>query len=324
MDRSNLSETMGRNVELLTKTKSVAFLCLSFSLLFFLNTNSRKIQTDFYIDRSIDQKYKRSSFTSFGSANHHIAVVLVGLTFRTASQAHNRDIDENTKIVTENSKLQADIGKQWHEIRSQRLFGRTDLYIRTKPNKHTEHLFDMFSTPNISIVNTDTVDDYDAELLKKLQSQYDGVFFTRPDLLFKSDFLRAVDALNQDAVIFPFVTWDCLNKTPKRNWRVADTFMYVPKQFMQEMSLESGEHEGPFQWRSHNGVDVIPEHIPVRTLVPSHHDSDSYKDWNPFYIMNGREEHALVPPVYDDVDCWGDTLNVRKKRQHTVCHWPWC
>ena len=241
---------------------------------------------------------------------------MAGLTFRTGSQG-DRHVDESTE-------MQAAIGRQWQEIRSRGLFGKTDMYIRTKATRHTNQLRAMFDTPNVSIVSTPSVDDYDEVLLRNLQSNYDGVFFTRPDLLFKDDFMYAVDALRQDAVTFPFVTWDCENELPSHKWRVADTFMYVPKDFILELSIKNGEHDGSFEWRSHSGVEKIPEHIPVRTLIPSHHDSDSQKDWNPLYVMSGREQHALIPPRYGASDCWGKKLDMRKVGRGNFCRWTWC
>ena len=92
-------------------------------------------------------------FIPFRSRNLHVAIVLAGLNFRTGSQG---DIH-----VDKSTEMQAAIGKQWQEIRSRGLFGKTDMYIRTKANQHTNQLRAMFDTPNVSIVSTPSVDDYD-------------------------------------------------------------------------------------------------------------------------------------------------------------------
>jgi len=127
-------------------------------------------------------------------------------------------------------------------------------------------------------------------LMKSAQIDYDTVLIVRMDLFLKDKFIDEYDP-SVDTVQFVSVMWTQNYKTPKGNPRVNDVIFHFPKGYFDSLSslYTSGDH---------NNHDIL-DREPLRyeedysLLTQNLHDSDSEKDFNPYYRMIGRKENPV-------------------------------
>ena len=122
---------------------------------------------------------------------------------------------------------------------------------------------------------------------------YDALMIVRIDLYLKPAFIEKYDPTTS-TVQFPFILWTLNSKTAKGNPMVSDTIFHFPKAHYDKLyGLYSGNTWGDNT--NHAFLDHVPlEYGKEYSLLTTHfHDSDSAKDFNPFYKMVGRPENPV-------------------------------
>jgi len=128
------------------------------------------------------------------------------------------------------------------------------------------------------------------KLMKSAQIDYDTALIVRMDLFLKDKFIDEYDP-SVDTVQFVSVMWTQNYKTPKGNPRVNDVIFHFPSGYFDRLAslYTSG---------AHNNHDIL-DREPLRyeedysLLTQNLHDSDSEKDFNPYYRMIGRKENPV-------------------------------
>jgi hypothetical protein len=116
---------------------------------------------------------------------------------------------------------------------------------------------------------------------EELISKQDFILFLRIDLELKDLFVEIFEPSSK--ILFPSVCFlkdDChlLENKP----RVSDTLLYVPRRFFSVLyEIDVLGHYGWLHLSNHGVEDI-------GTMLPTFHDSDSAKDWNPLYRIVGR------------------------------------
>ena len=127
------------------------------------------------------------------------------------------------------------------------------------------------------------------DMLKDSLDTYDALLILRTDLFLKERFINEYNP-DTPTVQFPFVLWTLNIRTPAGNPMLTDTIFHFPRAHYDKLR---GLYEGA-SWgdTNHAFLDVIPlEYEKEYSLMTKHfHDSDSAKDFNPYYRMIGRPE----------------------------------
>jgi hypothetical protein len=127
------------------------------------------------------------------------------------------------------------------------------------------------------------------DMLKDSLDTYDALLILRTDLFLKERFINEYNPDTQ-TVQFPFIMWTLNIRTPDGNPMVTDTIFHFPRAHYDKLyGLYDGKSWGD---TNHALLDVIPlEYEKEYSLMTKHfHDSDSAKDFNPYYRMIGRPE----------------------------------
>lgn len=126
------------------------------------------------------------------------------------------------------------------------------------------------------------------EYIKNIDiDQYDWIFAYRPDLELKKYFIRNFDPTWQK-LMYPnrlWLPWTHCGSLP----RINDTMMYCPRNYFN--ILKDGGiklyHHGLYDYIIHHGLQK--HHCGF--MIPTLHDSDTAKDYNPLYRMVSRNEN---------------------------------
>lgn len=120
------------------------------------------------------------------------------------------------------------------------------------------------------------------------ENDYDFLVILRYDLLLKDKFIELFN-VNDEAVKFPFVCWYQDRKLASGLPRIADTFFYIPKQFL---GLRKTFRVQVFK-DAHDILDLWTKsysNFNYSFYVNTYHDSNTLNDWNPLYKIIGRSE----------------------------------
>jgi hypothetical protein len=119
--------------------------------------------------------------------------------------------------------------------------------------------------------------------------KYDCIMIVRVDIELYDKFIESVTI--DDCITFVSVCWYKCRKTPKSNPRINDTFYQFPrKQFgILELVQKSPHIYG------HNFLDYVTYSTSnIRFMTPYYYDSDSFKDYNPYYRIVNREVSSII------------------------------
>ena len=102
-------------------------------------------------------------------------------------------------------------------------------------------------------------------------------------------------SLVHEKVMFPFICFIKENLHKHAGWpRPSDIFMTVPKRHFHHLEVPDtkSRNRGRISM-GHDGWERIErlEHGIVDVFIDTFHDSDSMKDWNPFYTIQNRERY---------------------------------
>lgn len=224
------------------------------------------------------------------SPQKRFALIIRGEAFRKGHQ-NNRD-DGQAESYDEQKEACATHMALVRRIES--LGYKVDIYIDSYHTQYNDTLLEwyganvkdsQFHTTKFASQNMLIKDSL--EMLKDELDSYDALLILRMDLFLKE---RFINEYNPDTrtVQFPFNTWTIMKRTPGGNPRVADTIFHFPKRHYNKLhGLYEGESSG-----NHAFLDTVPLQYEKEFsyMTKYFHDSDSAKDFNPYYRMIGRPE----------------------------------
>lgn len=222
----------------------------------------------------------------------HFALIIRGEAFRKGNQ-NNRD-DGKAESYDEQKEACATHMALVRRIES--LGYKVDIYIDSYHTQYDNELLEWygsnvkdsrFHTTKFASQRMLIKDSLD--MLKDSLDTYDALMILRTDLFLKERFINEYNPDTQ-TVQFPFIMWTLNIRTPDGNPMVTDTIFHFPRAHYDKLY---GLYEGK-SWgnTNHAFLDVVPlEYEKDYSLMTKHfHDSDSAKDFNPYYRMIGRPE----------------------------------
>jgi hypothetical protein len=165
-----------------------------------------------------------------------------------------------------------------------------DISISTYCTKYNEELKDkyknfkvIFNCENeligLNNIAMKSLHNYD------LSNNYDFVLLTRNDICFKDEFINNFN-INNDKVLFVSQTWtkyDCYGDNIPH---INPTIISIPKKFFYiTKNISVDGNAWGFLIENYNLTNND-----MGFLLNTYHDADSYKDYNPYYYMVGREQ----------------------------------
>jgi len=132
------------------------------------------------------------------------------------------------------------------------------------------------------------------KMMESVNIEYDVVLVVRMDLFLKPRFIAEYDP-STPTVQFVSIMWTKNYKTPKGNPKVNDVIFHFPSRFFDK--LPAIYSAGPYNGHSILDSEPLVYGEEYSLLTQNFHDSDSEKDFNPYYRMIGRKEN----PVWFDV-----------------------
>ena len=130
------------------------------------------------------------------------------------------------------------------------------------------------------------------DMVSQVQSNYDSILILRIDLLLKSEFIERYRA-NTPTVQFVGILWTRNYKTAKNNPRINDIIYHFPKAYYEKMPLLYDQRQE--DWQGHDLLDIagLEYEKDYSLITTKFHDSDSQKDYNPYYRIVNRPENSV-------------------------------
>jgi hypothetical protein len=147
--------------------------------------------------------------------------------------------------------------------------------------------YNFRTKPNLSqYLGLQSALDYIEYLFK--ENDYDFLLISRNDIVLKDHFLDVFNVEDRD-VKFCSVCWYENRKLVSGLPRVVDTIFYIPKNYfgLRKTFRAQGFKDG------HDILDLWLGMLPnlvYSFYLSTYHDSNTSNDWNPLYMMIGREE----------------------------------
>jgi len=113
---------------------------------------------------------------------------------------------------------------------------------------------------------------------------YDYVVYIRVDIVL-SEFFKNKFYFSEDKILFTSACFSFNNFHIHYNYpRVVDMFMCIPKKYYSDQLFNNIEvYHSAWWW-----LKQFDQNIEIDFLTYTMHDSDSQKDWNPFYYIANR------------------------------------
>ena len=167
---------------------------------------------------------------------------------------HN--IDTDVSISTYKTKYESDLKKKYKNI--------------IKYNSETE----LIGENNISQNGMKDID----------LNQYKFIIITRNDIFFKDEFINNFKEYDKITYVSQILmSHDCyLDGNP----RVNHIIIQIPNKYFNVIKDINVGHES---WKTLNNLHGYNK-TQLGFMLESYHDADSYKEWNPYYKMIGRDE----------------------------------
>ena len=242
----------------------------------------------------IINKYPNNIIDTF-TERKRIAIILRGESFRSGSQ-NNRNIGSN-ESYEEQKNACATHNKLAEKI--EQLGYTVDLYVNTYNTKYSSDLSLWYGSRLVKCKIHQThmesqvalIKD-SVEMLSELIHTYDTVLIIRIDLFLKDKFINDYSP-DVPTIQFVCVLWIANSKSSKGNPNVNDVIFHFPKKYFPVLDiLYDSIKYGP---RHHDILDNtnLKYNKDYTFLTQSFHDSDSQKDFNPYYKMIGRPESTI-------------------------------
>ena len=123
------------------------------------------------------------------------------------------------------------------------------------------------------------------KMVRSMNINYDVIYIMRTDLYLKELYINTYNP-DTPTVQFVSIVWKQQDKTPKGNPRINGVIFHFPKRFFDKI-------DRLFNGDLHNYLDDFPLQYEKEysLLTDDFHDSNSAKDFNPYYKMTGRGEN---------------------------------
>ena len=125
-------------------------------------------------------------------------------------------------------------------------------------------------------------------------NEYDLVYFIRIDLLLKPTFTDAFMYMDNKIRVSFICTkifgWHCIKYNKRIIPRIADMLLQIPKKYFYLIENKR------ITLTHHTYEDLLNNGIPMEEIdfmLDTYHDSDSAKDYNPFYRIVNRPENRI-------------------------------
>jgi hypothetical protein len=115
---------------------------------------------------------------------------------------------------------------------------------------------------------------------------YDFILLTRIDICFKDEFINNFK-INNEKVLFVSQQWSINKCYENGNPLINPTIISIPKKHFNITKNISVYHDS---WNLLN-INYDLSNNDMGFMLNTYHDSDSYKDYNPYYYMVGREQN---------------------------------
>lgn len=117
---------------------------------------------------------------------------------------------------------------------------------------------------------------------------YDWILFIRPDLKLKNYFWEIFDPFCQE-LLYPYRLWILWHTLDNGFCNVNDTMLFIPKRLYHILKQGGVQlyHDGLSNYI--NKYNLL--YSDFNFMIPTLHDSDSSKDYNPLYTMVSRPEN---------------------------------
>ena len=216
-------------------------------------------------------------------------LLLIGEAFREGLQT-NRQRDTATsfqpqKMASESHVDFCDYIKKEHGI-------KMDIFINTYDTKYEKELKSWY--PNCKYKSNKALIGRKAlvqNAINKIEKDHDFIFLTRLDIFIKPYFYsvfnpkwKTIHFISQTFSIHPRCN-GMIETSPVVN----EIFQFYPKKYYYVLNDYS---ENGDAWNHYYKTFSIP-HSKMDFMVDTRHDSDSYKDYNPYYRFVGRPESTV-------------------------------
>jgi hypothetical protein len=231
------------------------------------------------------------------TGKNSLAIILRGESFRTGSQ-DSRNIGSDTSYEQQKEAC-ATHNKLAEKIES--LGYNVDFYIDTYSTKYDNDMLGWYGSrvkafkfhpthlESQRVLLKDSID-----LLKDSLNTYDAVLIIRLDLFLKD---RYIDEYNPgvETIQFICVLWRRNGKTPKGNPTINDMIYHYPRKYYDKLATLYTGGSKDDGMRLHNLLDyeTLVYGTDYTLLTQNFHDSDSQKDFNPYYRIIGRPENHV-------------------------------
>jgi len=139
-------------------------------------------------------------------------------------------------------------------------------------------------------------------------NDYSFILITRNDICFKDEFINRFKP--SDRIQFVSQHWtknDCFMEDSRLYPEVNNIILYIPKKYYFITKDLRIHHDSWKYFIQHMGL----KDSDMEFMLDTYHDSDSYKDYNPFYYMVGRDQTNIwYDATKKNTNDW-DTLNVK-------------
>jgi hypothetical protein len=226
--------------------------------------------------------YKKESFEE----NKKGLLVLYGESFRDGLQSDRTTGTEKGFI---GQMKASDSHIKFMETIKNKYDYNMDVSISTYCTKYNKELKDKYKNFKIIFNCENELIGWNNIAMKALNnydlSGYDFILLTRNDICFKDEFIHNFK-INNEKVLFVSQQWtyhDCYKKDIPN---INPTIISIPKKFFRitkDISVDG------------NCWDFLIENYGLTNndmgfLLNTYHDADSYKNYNPYYYMVGREQ----------------------------------
>jgi hypothetical protein len=177
---------------------------------------------------------------------------------------------------------------------------QTDILINTRTTKYTHKLEDWYSPFNMIINNlSERIHGKDFMIqsairnINKLdKNNYNFILFIRIDLFLKPEFYNVLDT-ESDKINFlanNYNTDNCVT-IEKRNPVIVDLFLYIPKKYYYILDRNFNlNHNSWFYYK----IKYKLTDDDLAFMTNKIFDSNSYREYNEYYIMSSRKENKNV------------------------------
>lgn len=216
-------------------------------------------------------------------------LVLFGESFREGGQGTRLRDTENSynpqKLACESHIEFCNYIKQIYNI-------NMDILINTYDTKYENDLKSWYTNYNLSYMTNSELlgnNNIAQQALNTVNTEnYDFVLITRIDILLKPYFFNIFNPYSNKVnfICNNWTLWHTLEYNNISFPRVNATIEFIPKEYFKILSNINIEHDA---WIHYYKIFNM-NYDDIGFMVNYYHDSDSYKDYNPYYKMVSRPE----------------------------------